>query len=41
VVELTIYRFKKLDGNTGRRVYKLRAKVAGGAAMSARPKPQR
>ena len=42
VVELTLYRVKKLDGATKRRVYKLRARVApSGGSLSARPKPQR
>ena len=42
VVELTIYREKKLDGNTKRRVYKLRARVAPQrGTLSVRPKPVR
>jgi hypothetical protein len=42
VVELTIYRVKKLDGNTLPRAYKLRAKPApAGGTLSARPKAQR
>jgi hypothetical protein len=42
VVELTIYRERKLDGDTKRKVYKLRARVApAGGSLSARPKVQR
>jgi hypothetical protein len=42
VVELTLYRVKKLDGATKRRVYKLRARVApAGGSLSARPKAPR
>ena len=39
VTELTLYRVKKLDGATKRRVYKLRARVApAGGTLSVRPK---
>ena len=39
---LTLYRVKKLDGNTKRRVYKLRARVAPtGGSLSVRPKAPR
>ena len=39
VTELTLYRVKKLDGNTKRRVYKMRARVAPtGGSLSVRPK---
>jgi hypothetical protein len=42
VTELTLYRVKKLDGNTKRRVYKLRARVAPtGGSLSVRPKAPR
>ena len=42
VVELTMYRVKKLDGATKRRVYKLRARVApSGGTLSVRPKAPR
>ncbi len=42
VVELTLYRVKKLDGATKRRVYKLRARVApSGGTLSVRPKAPR
>ena len=42
VAELTLYRVKKLDGNTQRRVFKLRARVAPtGGTLSVRPKAPR
>ena len=42
VVELTMYRVKKFDGATKRRVFKLRARVApSGGTLSVRPKAPR